>query len=121
MALPGEEAEGALEEEDGEEIIAVTVKNTEAVSSALDTHIVSNISHKYKYKILLVVIQGINSFRDGCKMVTKDCVYELDLELREEARKRKTESDSVLELVYEIVVTGTKPRPAVYLCGVDED
>jgi hypothetical protein len=54
-------------------------------------------------------------------MVNEDIVYILDRKLKDEVKKRKKDSDDMLEVVYEIILEGYKDKSPIYVTTVDED
>ena len=54
-------------------------------------------------------------------MVNEDVVYILDRKLKDEAKKRKDASDEMLEVVYEIVLTGNTEKSPIYVTTIDDE
>ena len=50
----------------------------------------------------------------------RDYIYDMSLKIKSDAKRRRAESDAVLESVYEVLVN-SKKRTAVYLADEPEE
>jgi len=51
----------------------------------------------------------------------RDYIYDINLRVKSDARRRRAESDAILESVYEIIVSSKNKRSAVYLTDEPEE